>query len=417
MPNFKFTSESFQREALRAEAATRFGRRIVTDADCIELTRAMSEDPSGGLSRATSRRFFLDEDDSFSRNTLDKLAGYASGCDFAYFCRLLAAGDSAHQAGPTEKVTPMALAGPTYAASLQQGYVLGMRTRPTAANETGGAQALAQATTPLGQKLFVESFVDLANLNGAYGAVVEKYLEYTGSWDKQIFGYGVLFLGAFLVQDKPLWQRRLAQLKAIPVPHGLHPFPLGRRTFALLMADWENRPAKPFPPSVLESLRQEARTCAVAEANAGYPTFYNYFPAGYHFQVAEALFLSGRYDNLTHWLTTTDEFLQRVAYQQNNNVFREVLEAFRAVAKLRSGAVAEATRLYQQLKPSTAVADNRWLWDYYQVYLWLTDLHFAVATENSRVDNAPVQSQIDDFAQKRNMPFFSQVARTIMSGH
>lgn len=417
MPNFKFASESFQREALRAEVATRFGRRIVTDVHCIELVMAMSADPSGGLSRATSRRFFLDEDESFSRNTLDKLAGYASGCDFAYFCRLLAAGDSAHQAGPIEKVVPIALAGPTYAASLQQGYVLGMRTRPTAAGEAVGNQALAQATTPIGQKLFVESFVDLANLNGAYGAVVEKYLEYAGSWDKQVFGYGVLFLGAFLAQDKPLWQRRLAQLKAIPVPHGLHPFPLGRRAFALLMANWERRPAKPFPPSVLGSLRQEARTCAVAEANAGYPTFYNHFPAGYHFLVAEALFLSGQYNTLTHWLTTTDEFLQRVAYQQSNNVFREVLEAFRAVAQLHNGAVDEATQLYQQLKPSTAVADNRWLWDYYQVYLWLTELHFAVAAQNSRADNASVQLQIDAFAQERKMPFFSQVARTIMNGH
>ena len=415
MAQFKFTSESFQREALRAEVGARFGRPIITDADCIELAKAMASGPGGGLSRATSRRFFLDKDDSFFRNTLDKLAGYAAGCDFAYFCRLLAAGDSARQTTPAEKVVPIALAGPTYAASLQQGYALGMRTRPTNADETAGAQALAQAATPIGQKLFVESFVDLANLNGAYGAVVERYLEYVGSWDKQIFGYGVLFLGAFLAQDKPLWQRRLAQLKALPIPYGLHPFPLGRRAFAILMSDWEKRPARSFSPSVLETLRQEARTCAVAEATPGYPTFYNYFPAGYHFLVAEALFLSGQYNTLTHWLTTTDEFLQRVAYQQQNNVFREVLEAFRAVVLLRNGSLADATQLYQQLKPSTAVAENRWLWDYYQVYLWLTDLHFAVATGNSQAEHASAQLQIDDFALKRKMPFFSQVARTIIS--
>lgn len=413
MPHFKFTSDPVHLEALRQEVAKRFGRPISTNTDCSELARAMNAASGSSLSRTLLRRFFLNRERSFFRNTLDKLAAYAAGCDFLYFCRLLAAGSAAD--APTQVVEPIMLLGPTYALSLQQGYVLGMRTRPGSPAEAAEAQALAQAANPAGQKLFVESFVDLAHVTGAYGTVVEKYLDHAAGWDKQIFGYSVLFLSAFLAEDKPLWQRRLGQLRAVPVPHGLHPFPMGRRAFALLMADWAQRPAKPLSASALEALRQEARTCAVAEADAGYPMFYNYFPAGYHFMVAEALFLSGRFASLTQWLATTDELLGRVAYQSKNNVFREVLEAFRAVAYLYNGAPAEAMPYYQALKPSVTVADNRWLWDYYQVYLWLTDLHFAAKSDGLSPNLTAAHHRIELFAQERNMPFFRNVACRIVN--
>lgn len=412
MPRFQFTPSPTQLAHLRAAALKRFGRAIDSDGECIALAKVLALQPGGSLSRTWLRRFFLKQESYFHRNSLDKLALYAEGCDFAYFCRLLEAGSAAGEQAAAQAIEPLSLQGPSYAASLQQGYVLGMRIRPGRPTEAVEAQALAQAATPYGQKLFVESFVDLAHVNGAYGAVVERYLEHATAWDRQIFGYSVLFLGAFLAEDEPRWRQRLAQLRAVPVPHGMHPFPLGRRAFALLMAD---RWSRPITDTALDELRQQARTCAVAEADAGYPAFYNYFPAGYYFLVAEALFLRGQFAALNQWLDTTDAFLERVAYCREPNVFREVLDAFRSVALLRTGAPAEARHLYQDLSPSVAVADNRWLWDYYQVYLWLTDLHFEAGAEGSQAKRASAHAAIEAFAQERNMPFFRTVARHIVN--
>ncbi|RFP64861.1 hypothetical protein D0N36_11820 [Hymenobacter lapidiphilus] len=247
----------------------------------------------------------------------------------------------------------------------------------------------------------------MAYLNGAYGQVLNTYLQHNATPQAQLFGHCTLFLGEFLAQNEPAWRRRLAQLLALPLPAECHAFPHGRRAFAELIAAHHDAPQHPFPTALLSRLRQQATAHAArtVAAPAALPAFYNLFPAGFHFLVAEALFLTGQYEALGEWVAATWTEAPAVAALENN-VYTELLYAFEAVAAHRTGrAVHRPTRLRTLFMLDT----HGWLLDYYQVHLWLVELHFAAST----AEQQELRGYIDTFALQHRMPFFGQLAGLI----
>ena len=60
--------------------------------------------------------------------------------------------------------------------------------------------------------------------------------------------------------------------------------------------------------------------------------------AGYHFFVAEALFLTSQFEALLDWVEFTENEFPELAYLEQN-VFNELLRAFAVVALLRTGRI------------------------------------------------------------------------------
>ena len=121
--------------------------------------------------------------------------------------------------------------------------------------------------------------------------------------------------------------------------------------------------------------------------------------------MAEALFLTGQYAPLLSWLEFTQAAFPELA-QLENNVFNELLRAFGAVARQRTGHSAPAVR---ELSALFKLDTHGWLLDYYQVHLWLAELHLAppgpAATQ--------LRQQIQDFARRHRMPFFQTAAELV----
>jgi hypothetical protein len=407
--------------ALREAVATRFGQplRYPSHCDALETELARTAGTGGRrLSPSTLRRFFglVENEGGFHLHTLDTLARYAGHADFAAFGHAVAGLAQADTATdfPTDIPELLAMARLALPERLLLGYFLGRVTRPARPGGAAAPLALRLAAHPAGQEFFVESFVDLAHLNGAYGDVLREYLRHKHTPEAQLFGHGTLFLGEFLAEDEAAWQARLPQLLALPVPAVAHAFPRGRRAFAEIVAAWHEAPDAELPPQLLLRLRREAAEVPRAPAEAGppLPAFYNLFPAGYHFFVAEALFLTGQFAALAGWIDDTNAAFPELAALELN-VYNELLRAFRTVARLRIGQPASAlapvqTHLLAQLET------HHWLLDYYQVHFALVDLHLAALSADAPAV-ARLQQRVADYASVHQAPFFRRVAERVLA--
>ncbi|WP_303312359.1 hypothetical protein [Hymenobacter sp. BT730] len=399
-----------QQAALCAAVATRFGQPIRYPSHCeaLEASIAQAQPQDGRLSVNTLRRFFglVKKTGGYHLHTLDALARYAGHADFEAFVE--GTFTPATTADPIPEI-PELLAFPRlqHAERLLMGYFLGQITRTD--DFTANALALRLAAHPAGQEYFVESYVDLAYLNGAYGQVVREYLRHKKTPEAQLYGHSVLFLGEFLAEDEPAWQARLQHLLALSIPPDTHPFPRGRRSFAEIAATWYAAPTQPLPAVLWEQLLDEATQIPILPTDAGnLPPFYNYFPAGYYFLVAEAFFLTNQFEPLAAWIALTLEAYPALR-QYEHNVFNELLRAFQAVAALRTG----TATTWDSSSLSAVLETHTWLRDYYQVHCWLAGLHFAVAGTPDPEAATRIREQINRFAHKRRMPFYASLAARI----
>ena len=397
--------------ALREAVAGQFGQPLRYPSHCDALEAELQKEAlaSGGrISASTLRRFFglVSKEGGYHLHTLDTLARYAGHADFAAFGRTLTA-PAAGPAAPTDMVALLATESLSAAERLLVGYFVGRITRPATPQAPAAPLALRLAAHPAGQEFFVESFVDLAHLNGAYGEVLREYLRHKPTAEAQLFGYAALFLGEFLAADEPAWRARLRHLLALPVPADVHAFPHGRRAFAEIVAAWHDAPDGLVPPALLARLRHEAAAVPRAAAPVpNVPAFYNLFPAGYHFFVAEALFLTGQLPALREWLAFTQAAFPELATLEHN-LYNTLLRAFGQVAAGTADAPSGGSGM-----SGLELETHTWLLDYYQVHLWLAELHLAVAAADVTAV-AALQERIYEFAAARRMPFFQRVAARI----
>ena len=401
--------------ALRAAVASRFGQPLRYPSHCDALEAELQKASDTGaqrLSPSTLRRFFglVDKEGGFHLHTLDTLARYAGHATFADFGKSVA-GHAAAEAATSPADIPELLAMERLAPPerLLLGYFLGRVTRPAQPGGAAAPLALRLAAHPAGQEFFVESFVDLAHLGGAYGEVVTEYLRYKHTAEAQLFGHGTLFLKEFLANDEPAWRARLLLLQALSVPADVHAFPRGRRAFAEIVAAWHDAEFAEVPATLLARLQAEAAILPRPVAPpAPVPAFYNFFPAGYHFFIAEGLFLTNQFEALHGWLEYTQAEFPELATLEPN-VYNELLQAFAAVARLRTGRAAGPARPAHAL---SRLESHSWLLDYYQVHIALVELHLAaLAGEGPQV--ATLQARVRDFAESHGFPFFSQLVQDI----
>ncbi|GAA4020615.1 hypothetical protein GCM10022409_00090 [Hymenobacter glaciei] len=400
---------------MRAAVANRFGQPLRYPSHCDALEAELQKASGLGarrLSPSTLRRFFglVDKEGGFHLHTLDTLARYAGHATFADFGKSVAGHATAETtASPTDIPELLAMERLAAPERLLLGYFLGRVTRPAQPGGAAAPLALRLAAHPAGQEFFVESFVDLAHLNGAFGEVLAEYLRHKHTPEAQVFGHGTLFLKEFLANDEAAWRSRLQHLRALPIPADLHAFPRGRLAFAEIVAAWHDADFAQVPAELLSRLLADAaRVPRPVAPPSPIPAFYNFFPAGYHFFVAEGLFLTGQFETLHGWLDFTQAEFPELATLEAN-VYNELLRGFAAVAQLRTGRPSDhalpAHSLFQ-------LESHSWLLDYYQVHIALVELHLAaLAGEAAQVIR--LRTEVASFSETHHFPFFSQVAQGI----
>ena len=272
------------------------------------------------------------------------------------------------------------------------------------------AEVQAMMTQPMWQNDWLLAFVDLAHLPGYYGELVAA-CEEQGAIAEPLFATALLYLRAWQQADPSGCKQYADKINSDQLRNSASPFLRGRVAFVEWGEYLRLRP-EPLAATILQRMRDEAPAYPPGPQNMQRPAFYNYFPAGYHFLVAETLFVNGQWEALRTWLEETEAYLARLNFQPVSNVFVEVLAIWQSVAFLLTGDTVAAHSAWEKLRPSLTNLDNCWLWDYYEVYWWLADLRFAVAGLSSSKQEE-VRGRIADFAKQCQMPFFKQMEEQI----
>ncbi len=354
--------------------------------------------PLTRLGQRTVERFFGDIGKS-NRGTLDTLAQYAGFANFSVFA--------------AAKRWELAAQATDRTARMQWAFGQLRELRECTGSELRARLAETQVllTQPLWQTDWLQSFVDLAYLSsGYYGTLVAACYEQGGSIDP-LFCPSLLYLRAWVQNDRPGCLHYAERVAWQYLRYSASPFLMGRVAFVELAEYFYLHP-QPLAAAGLQVWRERAPAYPPSSLYVPRPKFYNYFPAGYHFLVAEALFLHGQWQALAIWLAETATYLTRLEFETAGNVFGEVLAIWQAVALLRIGNLTAAQVAFKQLQPPIKTPENRWLWDYYEVYWWLADLQFAVVRVSAS-NHEVLRDQINRFANQYQMPFFKQMEQRI----
>ena len=270
-------------------------------------------------------------------------------------------------------------------------HFLGLELR--AAPTVAAALVPLLAVRPAAQTYFFERFVDLSNLNRGYGAAIGSYLHHKHTPEARLFGHCLLFLAALLREDHATCRAEMAQVLAVPLTGGIHPFPLGRRMAAQVLHGHFVQPALAVPlPTLLATADLIPRQL---EPITG-------FAAGYHYFVGEALFLTGRHADQLLFLA--DAHLRHPELRtQADNLFSQLLLAYECAALLATGQPAAAQVLRRQSRLAALLPQYSWFKDYYEALYWLTELPFAA----DGTEEAALQTAIRSFAQQHAMPLFT----------
>ncbi len=260
------------------------------------------------------------------------------------------------------------------------------------------------APNPAAQTYYFERFVDLAQLTTSYGEAVEAYLCHKLTPEAQTFGRCLRFLNALLRNDAAAASAALMQVRAVPATADMHAFPQGRRAYTeLLAAHFLTAGPAPLLTTLIAQGRQVPHESALA---TDYPATYHLFPAGFHYYVAEGLFLTQRWNDLLDWHTETE-----IQYPEltnlSGNVFNELRRAFRAAALAQVGRKVEARNARAELQLTPLLITCEWFGDYYSALDWLAEL----ATCPLLPRRSMLLENLIAFAERRQMPFFRILAR------
>ena len=332
--------------------------------------------------------------------TLNPLAKYAGYTDFAAFR------NKGALPAPTQ------LTGRSRGERLQQGYETLLSARVAAqAGALPSTWVTLLAHERAGIDDFLKAYVDLNHLHGYYGQLLDAFMQKQKPGDNQndrLFGLGVQYYRAFLAEDGAAMARYWQTMQKLHLGTSVPAFTHGRWAFALII----QATGAATLAQVLAELKAVAVQPPNVEAGRVLPPPYNYFPAGFQFLVCEALFLRQEWSALLEWLDRADSALRRVEFTCEDNVFGEVMLVWRAMALICTGQDAAANTAWGGLRPSLNKVENRWLWDYYEVYWWLADLQFAVAGISSS-NQEKLRNKITFFAKEYQRPFFQQIEQRI----
>ena len=274
-----------------------------------------------------------------------------------------------------------------YPERLLLGYFLGRITRPVRARRPGGSAGPAAGGPPGGPGIFRGVVCGHWPTSPALMAKWwQAYLHHKHTPEAQLFGHCALFLAEFLAENEPAWRPRLAHLLALPVPPEVHAFPRGRRAFAEIVAAWHDAPDRVVPAALLARLHQEATTVPRTPGAPG-------AAAGVLQPVSGRLLLSGGRRAVPHrpvsrrcstgWTSPTAISRAGLAGEPTCSTSCCGLSG-----RGRAAHRAHQRRGQLHLHSLFELETHSWLLDYFQVHIWLVELHFAAGT-NAAEETAP----------------------------
>lgn len=224
---------------------------------------------------------------------------------------------------------------------------------------------------PVAQVYFFERFPYIDGLAGPYTAYLKNYMQHKEGFEPKLFVNCMLYLGAFLSQNKKEQDLYFSQINALPDYIQYHPFPTGRRrSIRIIQAEGierQNQIEKAFEEELI--MRKEKE---VFRATPYYP-----------FIMVEGLNLIGEYEAACAMINIADTFYSPITI--NNHMiepgYHECFKLSRAIAYFHTGKIEQAKSIMQSINARNFVFTNH---KYYSIMHTIMERKLCSETANRK---------------------------------
>ena len=244
---------------LLREVEKKYGKKVISYADCLQLSKAIAQQTGFRINVSTLRRSFGLVKAAYppSPTTKDILAKFIGYNNFEHFCALQTAEpDVAENDSPLllhymetlfSKASGDTYSDPTWLAIMRQ-TILFLDKQPQLIDSF----QRTMAKTVIGQNVYFEQFVNMDQLNGYYGKGLRYYLAEKLTKEARLFSHSLLVLRGYLTEDAHSLAIHYAEVVQHSLDSSIHPFVSARYFASQLFFHRQN-------PEELYKLLNEAR--------------------------------------------------------------------------------------------------------------------------------------------------------------
>ncbi len=242
---------------------------------------------------------------------------------------------------------------------------------------------------PVAQIYFFERFPYIDGLAGPYTAFLKNYMQHKEGFEAQLFGNCMLFLGAFLSQNKKEQEAYYSKIVALPDYINYHPFPTGRRRAITIMQSEGEAQKKQIKKAFEEELimRKEKE---VFRATPYYP-----------FIMVEGLNLIKEYEAANEMIKIADEFYSPIINQFVEPGYHECFKMSRAITYFHTGKQDQAKSLMQSINPRDFAFTSR---KYYSIMH--TIIERELCTDGAKRKKELLLSRFRELIQQTKFTYF-----------
>ena len=382
--------------ALKNKIELRYGKTITYSAECDKLASHIYHAIGVKISAQTLRRVlgFINDGAMPSKSTLQVICSY---CNVDHVEELFAAKKPKLSAIDLEQINFIKS---FYAIDLSSGYdfnyqkACGNIARKII-NQPNYLEALSGFLTSnaIAQIFFFERFPYIDGITGDYKKHFKRYVQSKKDQEAQLFGNCILFLGAYLSQNKIELTDYLTRINSIAVHQEMHPFPQARKIMSNILYHHRYRDKTELGKWKEIAFEEEKKQLRGNTPSAHFPFF--------QFTMADAFNLIGDYESALKMIHLADLDYKRYDNGVVELGYFECFDLVRAITYYHIGRKEDATRILNRIESAKFIFICH---DYFLIQQKILELNRCKSTATKKYQK--IETEISGLINKTGFTTF-----------
>ena len=245
---------------------------------------------------------------------------------------------------------------------------------------------------PLAQGYFIEQSIDYDNLAIHYHSAIKTYLMHKKGVEAQVFGNTILYLNAFLTENKKQCHHYYNKIMTLGFNRDIHPFVIGRY-YSTILLHKKHYLKEDISHIIIEMMNLEKTIKKQGREYMKFPAF--------HFIVCDSLIKCGEF-------TISDSLLDNAlndypdGHSDVDNGYYEALYLFKAICSHALGNSKERVKYYKKCrqKPFNFLSEK-----YYSIQLKMLELNLP----QSKISKNQVLKDLEILIHHTKFSYFQSI--------
>lgn len=382
--------------ALKTKIELRYGKTITFSAECNKLASHIYHAIGVKISAQTLRRVlgFINDGSKPSKSTLQVICNY---CNVDHVEELFAAKKPKLSAIDLEQINFLKS---FYEIDLSSDYdfnyhkACGNIARKII-NQPNYLETLSGFLTrsPVAQIFFFERFPYIDGMAGDYNKHFKRYVQSKKDHEAQLFGNCILFLGAYLNQNKKEATDYLTRINSIASNEEMHPFPQARKIMSNILYHHRYGDKTELVKWKKTAFEEEKKQLRGNMPSAHFPFF--------QFTMADAFNLVGDYESALKMIHLADLDYKRYDNGVVELGYFECFDLVRAITYYHIGRKEDATRVLNRIESAKFIFICH---DYFLIQQKILELNMCKSTTTKKYQK--IETEISGLINKTGFTTF-----------